>query len=203
MLDKFSTEYAHRTDHELLHFASDRDSLTMEAASALDAELQRRNLTEADLVRHQEFVARVEKRDALRRRQKIFGKPKRDPFPWFEMFCVVVVMAFIWIIYAALPDRFHMSADWEKSMPEVMFASVATAGFGNPWWRKITFWMSWAISSAINLVIAHAWLQRVGKFSRWQGDIVVLLGFVLFFFIFALVSFLRRSLLGEDVSDHA
>ena len=64
MLDKFSTEYADRTDDELLHLASDRESLTTEAATALDAELHRRQLTESDRLRHQKFVARIEKREA-------------------------------------------------------------------------------------------------------------------------------------------
>jgi len=201
MLDKFSTEYADRTDDELLHLASDRESLTTEAANALDAELHRRQLTESDRLRHQKFVARIEKREARRRHRKIFGPRRRAPFPLLEFLCVVVVMALIWIIYIALPNRFHMNPDWEKSMPEVMFASVSIAGFGNPWWRKITFWLSWAVSSTINLAIAHAWLQRVGEFKRRQGDLVVLLGFVLFFFVFAFFSLLSRSFHGEEASD--
>src|SRR4051812_21867148 len=103
MLNRFSTEYAERTDDELLHLASDRDSLTVEAANALDAELRRRNLTESDRVKHQKFVARVEKREARRRHRKIFGPRRTEPGPWLELFCAVVVVALIWIIYLALP----------------------------------------------------------------------------------------------------
>ncbi len=47
MLNDFSTEYSERSDDELLLLASDRASLTTEAAAALDAELRRRNLTES------------------------------------------------------------------------------------------------------------------------------------------------------------
>ena len=55
MLD-FATEYAKRSDDELLHLASARHSLTTEAVAALDAELHRRNLTEPDRVEYQRFV---------------------------------------------------------------------------------------------------------------------------------------------------
>jgi hypothetical protein len=48
MLNDFSTEYSERSHDELLQLASERHSLTTEAASALDAELRRRNLTESD-----------------------------------------------------------------------------------------------------------------------------------------------------------
>jgi hypothetical protein len=46
MLNDFFTEYSERSDDELLLLASDRASLTTEAATALDAELCRRHLTE-------------------------------------------------------------------------------------------------------------------------------------------------------------
>lgn len=55
MLTDFSTEYSQRSDDKLLHLATQRHSLTTEAAVALDAELRRRNLTESDRVEHQEF----------------------------------------------------------------------------------------------------------------------------------------------------
>jgi len=52
----FSAEYSERSDAELLQLASERNSLTAEAADALDAELRRRNLTEFDRVEYQRFV---------------------------------------------------------------------------------------------------------------------------------------------------
>jgi hypothetical protein len=48
----FATEYSQRSSDELLHLASARHSLTTEAAAALDAELRRRNLIEADRVEY-------------------------------------------------------------------------------------------------------------------------------------------------------
>jgi hypothetical protein len=64
MVIDFSTEYGQRNDDELLHLASERHSLTAEAATALDAELHRRNLTESDRVEHQRFVKRQEQRES-------------------------------------------------------------------------------------------------------------------------------------------
>jgi hypothetical protein len=63
MLTDFSTEYSQRIDDELLHLATQRHSLTTEAAAALDAELRRRNLTDSDRVEHQRFVK--EQREAV------------------------------------------------------------------------------------------------------------------------------------------
>jgi len=66
----FSAEYSERSDDEILLLASDRDSLTGEAATALDAELRRRNLTQSDQVKYQQFVKRNEQREARRRRRR-------------------------------------------------------------------------------------------------------------------------------------
>jgi hypothetical protein len=92
MLGDFSTEYSRRSDDELLLLASDRASLTTEAAVALDSELHRRNLTESDHAKHQQFVKRNERREAKRRRRKILGI-RRDPRSWVDLFWAVMAMA--------------------------------------------------------------------------------------------------------------
>lgn len=51
----FSAEYFERSDDALLQLASDRSSLTDEAAAALNDELRRRNLTESDRIEPQQF----------------------------------------------------------------------------------------------------------------------------------------------------
>ena len=66
----FSDEYSELSDDEILRLASDRDSLTDEGATALDAELRRRNLTQADQVKYQQFVKRNEQREASSRRRR-------------------------------------------------------------------------------------------------------------------------------------
>jgi len=177
-----------------LLLASDRASLRTEAGAALDAELRRRNLTESDQVKHQQSVKRKERREARRRRRKIFGTGK-DRGTWLELFWALVAMALISFVYLALPSRYHMKPDWQEAAVDVMFASVFIAVASSFWWRKISFWMSLVISSAIHLFLVHAWIQRVANFSHGQGRLAVLLGFVLFFAVYGFVLVLRRNFL--------
>jgi hypothetical protein len=201
MLNDFSTEYSERSDDELLLLASDRASLTTEAAAALDAELRRRNLTESDQVKHQQFVKRNEQREARRRRRKIFGTPS-DPSKWVDVFWTLLAIALISFTYLALPSRYHMRPDWQEAAVHVMFASVFIAVVGSSWWRKIGFWMSLVVSSAVHMFVVHAWIQRVGNLSSGQGQIAILLGFVLFFAVYGFVWLLRRNFYGTEAPDH-
>ena len=201
MLNDFSTEYSERSDDELLLLASDRASLTTEAAAALDAELRRRNLTESDQVKHQQFVRRNEQREAKKRRRKIFGT-RRDRGAWLDLLWAILAMALISFIYLVLPNRFHMKPDWQEAAVHVMFASVFVAVVSRPWWRKIGFWMSLLLSSAIHIFVVHAWIQRVGNLSRGQGKLAILLGFVLFFAVYGFVWLLRRNFYGIAARDH-
>ena len=189
-------EYSERSDDELLQLASDRSSLTNEAATALNDELRRRNLTESDRTEHQQFVRRKERREALRRRRKIFGR-RSDRSQWVDVFWALLAMALISSAYVALPNRYHMKPDWQEAAVHVMFASVFIAVCGRSWWRKIGFWTSLVLSSAIHMLVVHAWIQRVGNFSGGQGKLAILLGFVLFFAVYGFVWLLRRNLYSE------
>jgi hypothetical protein len=200
MPSDLSTEYSGRSDDELLLLASDRASLTTEAATALDAELRRRNLTESDQARYQHFVKRNEQREAKRRRRKISGS-WRDRRSWVDLFWALITLALISFTYLALPSRYHMKPDWQEAAVHVMFASVFIAIASGVWWRKISFWMTLAISSAIHLFVVHAWIQRAGNLSRGQGKLAVLLGFVLFFIVYGIVRVLRRNFYGEELRD--
>jgi energy-converting hydrogenase Eha subunit A len=157
MLTDFSIEYSQRSDDELLHLATQRHSLTMEAAAALDAELHRRNLPESDRVEHQEFAKRQERRELRARRRKIFGKRQ---FSWVELLSAFVAMAVIASAYLALPTRYHMKPDWEETAVCVMIPVVVVAVGWRSLWRDITFWIALILSSAIQLAIVHAWVQR-------------------------------------------
>jgi hypothetical protein len=171
MQHNFSTEYSGRSDDELLRLASDRASLTTEAATALEAELVRRDLTESDQIRYQQSVTRHEHHDAKRRRLKIFRTLRvRD---WGYVFRLLVVIALISFAYSALPSRYQMKPDWQAAAENVMFASVAIAVSGGFRLRKIAFWISLVISSAIHLLVVHAWIQRVGNLGRGMnsGDV--------------------------------
>jgi len=201
MLNDFTTEYSQRSDDELLLLASDRALLTTGAAAALDAELRRRNLTESDQVKHQQFVKRNEQREARRRRRKIFGS-RSDRSKWVDLFWTLLAIALISFTYLALPSRYRMRPDWQEAAVHVMFASVFIAVGGSSWWRKIGFWMSLLLSSAIHIFVVHAWIQRVGNLSRGQGQLAILLGFVLFFAVYGFVWLLRRNFYGTEARDH-
>src|ERR1700733_2575028 len=150
MSNDFSTEYTERVDDELLLLASDRSALTTEAAAALDAELRRRNLTESDQANYRQFVKRNGQREANRQRRKILGSG-RDLGSWVDALWALIAIALISFTYLALPSRYHMKTDWQGAAFHAMFASVFIAVSSKVWRRKISFWMSLVISSAIHL----------------------------------------------------
>ena len=197
MLTDFSTEYSQRSDDELLHLATQRHSLTTEAAAALDAELRRRNLTESDRVEHQKFAKRQEHREHKSRSRKIFGKRQ---FSWLELLSDFVAMGLIAWAYFALPKRYHLKPDWEEAAVCVMIASVFVIIGWRSLWRDIAFWIALILSSAIQLAIVHAWVQPAGGLSRGAGRLATLLGFVLFFAIYGCIKLLRRNFYGEGSS---
>ncbi len=198
MLTDFSTEYSQRSDDELLHLATQRHSLTTEAAAALDAELRWRNLAESDRVEHQKFEKRQERREFKSRRPKIFGKRQ---FSWLELLAAFVAMAAIACAYIALPKRYHLKPDWEEAAVCVMIASVIVTVGWRSLWRDIAFWMALILSSAIQLAAVHAWAQRAGELSRGAGKLGTFLGFVLFVAIYGGIRLLRRNFYGEESSE--
>ena len=202
MRNDFSTEYSERDDDELLLLASDRAALTTQAAATLDAELRRRNLTESDQAKYWQFVKRKKQREANRQRRKILGAGRKLR-SWVDALGALIAVALISFTYLALPSRYHMKPDWQEAAFHVMFASVFIAVFSRSWWRNIRYWMSLIFSSAIHVVVVHAWLQRVGKFSRGQGDLAILLGFVLFGIVYGIVWVVRRNFYGEESHEHA
>lgn len=194
MLTDFSTEYSQRSDDELLHLATQRHCLTTEAAGALDAELGRRNLTESDQAEHQKFMKRQERRESRGRRRKLFGKRQ---FSWLESLSALVVMGVIMAAYLALPKRYHLKPDWEEAAVCVMIPSVIVTVGWRSLWQDIAFWMALILSSAIQLAIVHAWVQRAGELSRGAGKSAALLGFVLFIALYGCIRLLRRNFYGE------
>ena len=97
MIADFQREYGELSDDELLQVASDRQSLTDNAKSALDAEICNRNLTAADLAKHQNFVKRREQRETARRNRRVFGS-RRSLIAWVRF----VLWAFLVFSAAAL-----------------------------------------------------------------------------------------------------
>ncbi len=201
MHSDFSADYSKPSDDELLLLASDRASLTTEAAIALDAELQRRNLTASDQIKYQQFVKRNEQREAQRRRRKILGT-RKNRGSWVSLFVALLIMVLISFAYRALPSRFHMKPDWQEAALLMMFTSVSIAVvFGTSVWRKMVFWVSLVLSSSIHVVVVHGWMQRAGNLSRSQEKLALLLGVLLFFAIYGLGWVLRRNFYGEEAHD--
>jgi hypothetical protein len=201
MFNEFSLDYSNRSDDELLVLAADRASLTTQAATALDAELHRRNLTASDQANHQKFVKRNEQRDTKMRRRRILGT-WGDRSSWVDLFWAMVAIALISFTYLALPNRYHMKPDWQEAAVDVMFASVFIVVSIRSWWRQIVFWTSLLISSTIHLVIVHVWIQRVGNLSRNQGKLAILFGVGLFFAVYGLAWVLRRNFYGGEAREN-
>lgn len=191
----FSTEYLQRSDDELLHLATQRHSLTTEAVAALDAELRRRNLTESDRIEHQKFAKRQERREHKGRRRKILGKRQ---FSWLELLSAFAAMGMIAWAYLALPQRYHLKADWEEAAVCSMIVSILVVVGWRPLWRDAAFWVALVVSCAIQLAVAHAWVERVGRLTRGTGKLAALLGFALFVAIYKGIKLLGRSLYGEE-----
>ena len=118
MLKEISTRYAALSDEELLQIASGRASLTEEAVAALDAEIRQRNVTQDNIKQHQRFVKRKTQIEAKRTRRKLFGT-KRSRETWVDgvvtAFWSLLAFALIASTYAALPQRYHFSPDWQQA----------------------------------------------------------------------------------------
>ena len=110
-------------------------------------------------------------------------------------------MAVIACAYFALPKQYHLKPDWEEAAVCVMIASVIVIVGWRSLWRDIAFWVALILSSAIQLTVAHAWVQRAGELSRGAGKLATFLGFVLFFAIYGCIRLLRRNFYGEGSSE--
>ena len=195
----FSAEYSQQSDDELLQSASDRHSLTIEAAAALDAELNRRNLTESDRVEHQRFVKRQEQREAKSHRRRTLG-PFKYQMSWRDLLWTFAAIGVIFFTYIALPSRYHMNSEWEEPAFIAMAVSVLIAfATRSVFWRNFAFWTSLVISSAIYLVVVHAWTRRVSNLSRGEGELAAFLGIVLFLAVYGLVRLVQRMFSNEEV----
>jgi len=194
----FSAEYSEQSDDELLQLACSRRSLTTEAATALDAELSRRNLTESDRVEHQRFVMRQEQREAKRHRRRTLGTFKYQ-MSWRDLLWAFAVIGVISFTYSALPNRYHMKPEWQEPAFIVMTTSVSIAfATRSVFWRNSAFWTSLVISTAIQLVVVHEWMRRVSNLSRGEGKLASLLGCVLFLAVYGLVRLMRRIFDNEE-----
>ena len=198
MLTNFSTEYAQRSDDELLELATQRHSLTQEAVTASDAELRRRSLTESDRAEHQKFVKHQERREYRGHRRKIFGKRQ---FSWRELLSGFVALGVIAWAYFSLPKPYRLKPDWEEAAVCVVIASVFVIVGWRSLWGNITFWIALILSASIQLAVVHAWVHRTGRLNRSAGKLATLFGLVLFFAIYGCFRLLRRNFYGEGSTE--
>lgn len=198
----FSIEYSQRSDDELLHLASERHSLTMEAAASLDAELRRRNLTDSDRAEYQKFVKRQERREWKRRRRwKIPGLKER--LTWRDILECFAAMALMSVAYLALPSRYRfIKPDWQEAAVIVMITSIVVTFMSNLQ-RKIAFWMSLGISSALHLVVVHALTRQTPTLNRGEARGATAIGLVLFLVVYGIVRLLQRIVSSKQTPDHA
>ena len=205
MFTYLQDDYTTLTDDELLQLASDRDSLTDGAQSALDNEIRNRNLTPSDLAKHVNLVNRSDQRETRRRNRKLFGtrRTRRD---WVEtavaFFWMLVVMALISAEYLALPSRYRFSNNWQEAALYVMFSSVFLAVISAELRPKVRFWIALLISSTIHLFLVHAWIVRIGSIdwrSHWfDRRLAILFGPVLFLIVYGCGFQLRKKFYGEE-----
>lgn len=90
MCPEFQHEYAGLSDDELLALASDPQSLTVDAKSALDAEMRNRALTPADLAEYQSFIKRGQQREREERAWILFGS-RRGLLAWVRFVIWAVI----------------------------------------------------------------------------------------------------------------
>jgi len=200
MLADFATEYSRRSDSELLHLASARHSLVPEAAAALDLELRRRNLTDSDRIEHQKFAKRQERREGRREtnlRRRWEGLGLKWKLKLREKLEMLAVMAVILVAYFALLSRYHLNPDWQEAALIVMLTSVGLVLIVRSW-RNIVFWISLGVSSAIHLIVVHAWTRQTADLGHARAKIAFFLGFVLFLVVYWAVRLLRRVFHGGE-----
>lgn len=194
----FFLEYGRQSDDELLELASHRHSLTQEAITALDCELRRRNLTESDRLDHQRFVKQQERREAKQHRRRSIA-PLKYQMSWRDLLYGFGSIALVCIAYIAIPDRYHLTPEWQDSAFIVMLATIfVVVATRQIFWRSAAFWISIAISSVLHLAIVHAWTHRVGNLSRGEGKAAAFLGFLLFLAVYWTIRLLRRLLNTEE-----
>ena len=116
---------------------------------------------------------------------------------WREILEILAVMAVILVAYFALPSRYHLNPDWQEAALIVMLTSVGLAFIVRSW-RNIAFWISLGVSSAIHLIVVHAWTRQTPELSRAQAKIAFFLGFVLFLVVYGAVRLLRWVFHGGE-----
>lgn len=138
----FRDAYSGMTDGELLSIAADRESLVDRAKLALDDELRRRQLGEADLVQHRAHLDSIRRHDERERKLRTLRR-RRWIQDWFTAPPLFLGFLAAWITRYMALHIFSTSR----------FTANAAAG---------------AIALATMIVSAIAGLVILGKRSKWR-----------------------------------
>jgi hypothetical protein len=133
-------------------------------------------------------------------------KYRLSPTDLLQAFSVIGLVLLIYMLlpYFEISRRYHMNSGWLDAtllvtIPMVIIVVATRTVF----LRDSVFWMSLVISSAMQLLVLHAWSQRFQGFRHGAGKLASLFGFVLFYAIYRLVRFLQKHFNGEQLPDGA
>jgi hypothetical protein len=167
-MNHFEQRYASLSDDELLMIAADRMDLTDEATLALDAEMQRRGLSDEQARQKKGEVERLTEEEAkahLREAKdtKYFvGKPK---IYWAILIAVLVATAYLILV----PRQLRIPKEWEEPAAAALTGACMAPFIVRSWVRqKLSFWIALAVSSATQVLLCDWLFQHYPLHSRGE-----------------------------------
>jgi len=149
----FSENYALLTDDELLMVAANRADLMQEAAFAMDSELARRGLTYRDARAKKRDFARLEIKEARKRR----ASPKGTKY-------FVAQVRGRWLLLMLSPTLLIVLLSFPKIVSEEWLLPIIWASYGvvsaistvQPWLRQTrSFGLSLPVAFVVQLLVGH------------------------------------------------
>jgi hypothetical protein len=162
----FSENYAHLTNNELLMAAASRADLIQEAAIAMDSEMVQRGLSYEDAHAKKKRVARLQIREARKRRRS----PKGTRY-------LVAEVRGRWMLLLLSPTLLIILLSFPKIVSEQWLLPIIFAAFGlvsaisgvQPRLRRTrSFWLSLPLGFIVQLLIGHLIIVRLIPHSRSQ-----------------------------------
>jgi hypothetical protein len=162
----FPENYAHLTDDELLMVAASRADLVQEAALAMDSEMARRDLSYQDAHAKKRQVARLEIKEARKRR----------PSPKGTKYFVAQIRG-RWLLILLSPSLLVLLLAFPHLVPEEWLLPIVDSSLGTviaisavqPWLRQTTsFWLSLPLSCIVQLFVGHIITVRLAPQSRGE-----------------------------------
>jgi hypothetical protein len=162
----FPENYARLTDNELLMVAASRGDLVQEAALAMDSEMARRGLSYQDAHAKKRHVARLQIKEARKRR----------PSPKGTKYFVAQIRG-RWLLLLLSPSLLVLLLAFPHVVPEEWLLPIVDASLGaviaisavQPWLRQTTsFWLSLPLSCIVQLLVGHILTVHLAPQSRGE-----------------------------------